>query len=61
MPIVHIHMLEGRSLDQKRELVRSVTEAVVSSVGAPPERVHIVIDEMKRENFGEAGILNSEA
>jgi 4-oxalocrotonate tautomerase len=61
MPIVQIHMIEGRTLDQKRELVRSVTDAVVSSVGVPPERVHIVIDEMKRENFAEAGILNSEA
>lgn len=61
MPIVHIHMLEGRTLDQKRELVRSVTEAVVNSVSVPPERVHIVIDEMKRENFGECGILNCEA
>ncbi|PKQ20419.1 MAG: 4-oxalocrotonate tautomerase [Actinobacteria bacterium HGW-Actinobacteria-6] len=61
MPIVHIHMLEGRNVDQKRELVRSMTEAVVNSVDAPPERVHIVIHEMKRENFAEAGILNSEA
>ena len=61
MPIVHIHMLAGRSLDQKRELVRTMTEAVVSSVNAAPERVHIVIHEMERENFAEAGILNSEA
>ena len=61
MPIVHIHMLAGRTLDQKRELARSVTDAVVSSVNAAPERVHIVIHEMECENFAEAGVLNSEA
>ena len=60
MPIVHVHMLEGRTLDQKRELVRLMTDAVVNSVDAPAERVHIVIHEMKRENFGEAGVLNSD-
>ncbi len=61
MPIVHIHMLEGRTLDQKRELVRTVTEAVVKSVDAAPERVHIVLHEMERENFGEAGVLNADS
>ncbi len=60
MPIVHIHLLEGRTLDQKRELVRTVTDAVVTSVNAAPERVHIVLHEMERENFGEAGVLNSD-
>lgn len=60
MPIVQIEMLEGRTLEQKKLLVEKVTNAVVESVGAPPENVTIVIREMARENHAKAGILTSE-
>ena len=60
MPLVNIKMLEGRTLEQKRELVEKVTQAVVTSTGATPENVSIVIEEMARDNFAQAGVLASE-
>ncbi|MEN6430310.1 MAG: 4-oxalocrotonate tautomerase [Coriobacteriales bacterium] len=60
MPIVHIHMFEGRSVDQKRRLVESVTDAIVSSVDAKPDSVHIVIHDMARHDYGDGGVLASE-
>lgn len=57
MPVVTINMVEGRTLDQKRALVKKITEAVCESVNVTPERVHIVITDMKREDYADAGVL----
>ncbi|SDO62198.1 2-hydroxymuconate tautomerase [Alkalicoccus daliensis] len=60
MPIVTVKMLEGRTDEQKRELVEKVTEAVTSTTQAPADRVSVVIEEMKPENFGKAGVRASD-
>lgn len=57
MPIVQIELLEGRSVEQKRLLVEKVTQAVVESVGAKPESVTVIIRDMPRENYANAGVL----
>jgi len=31
MPIIEVHMFEGRTVDQKRKLVAEMTDAVVKS------------------------------
>ncbi|NUJ17842.1 4-oxalocrotonate tautomerase [Bacillus glycinifermentans] len=48
-------MLEGRTDEQKRNLVEKVTEAVSETTGAPKERVAVIIEELKKENYGVAG------
>ncbi|MGL5295345.1 MAG: 2-hydroxymuconate tautomerase [Culicoidibacterales bacterium] len=60
MPIVTIKLLAGRSDEQKRELVDSVTTAVSASANAPKERIHVIIEEMQPENYGVAGIRKSD-
>ena len=60
MPIVNIKMLEGRTLKQKKELVEKVTQAVTEAVSVGPERVYIVIEDMQKQNFAQAGVLASE-
>lgn len=57
MPIVQIEILEGRTLDQKRELSKKVTEAIVETISVPQDSVRIIIREMKKDNFSEGGIL----
>ena len=39
MPVCQIHLMEGRSPEQKRALIANVTEAICLSVGAKPEAV----------------------
>jgi len=58
MPMVQIEMFEGRTVEQKRMLVKKVTDAIVESINTAPENVKIVIREMKRENHAVAGILS---
>ncbi|CAM3770100.1 2-hydroxymuconate tautomerase [Alkalicoccus chagannorensis] len=60
MPIVTVKMLEGRTDEQKRELVEKMTEAVTSTTGADAERVSVVIEEMQPQNFGKAGVRASD-
>ncbi len=61
MPIVTIKMYEGRSPEQKRALVKEVTDAVVRTTGATLEGTFVVIEDVKREHWSAAGVLASEA
>jgi 4-oxalocrotonate tautomerase len=58
MPIVQIHMIEGRSEEQKRALVRKVTDAICETANCPPEAVKVIISNMARMDYAEAGILH---
>jgi len=51
MPIVEIHLLEGRNVEQKRKLVKEVTDAICRSVDVKPDAVRIIIDDMPLTNF----------
>jgi len=57
MPVVRVSMYDGRTLDQKRELVKGITEVVTRVCGVSTEGVHVVIDEVKRENWSIGGLL----
>lgn len=55
MPIINIQMLEGRTPEQKENLITEVTEAVVRTTGARKEAVTIIISDMKKEDYGHGG------
>ncbi len=55
MPLVEIHMLEGRTDEQKRALLAAVTEAVRSSIGAPVESIRVWIQEFSPKEYMAAG------
>lgn len=57
MPVVTVQLWEGRTLEQKRALVRAITEAMVEHAGAKPDGLHVIIQEIPRENWARAGVL----
>ena len=57
MPVVTVQLWEGRTLDQKRALVKAITEAMVEHGGAGPDALHVILQEIPRENWGRAGVL----
>lgn len=57
MPICQIHLLEGRTVEQKRQLIAKVTEAICESVGAKPESVRVILTEMPKTDFGIGGTM----
>ncbi len=60
MPEVYVHAVEGRSLDQKRALVKDITAAVVKHFDVAPEAVLVQIVESAKENKAKGGVLFSE-
>ena len=60
MPLIEIHMLEGRSDLQKRALLDAVTEAVRTSIGAPLSSIRVWIQEFPPTEYMAEGQLYSD-
>jgi 4-oxalocrotonate tautomerase len=60
VPRIIVQAVEGRTAEQKRRLVESVTDAVVDAYRCEPKTVTIVIEDIPRGNFAKAGVLASE-
>ncbi len=60
MPEVYIHVVEGRTLDQKRQLIKDVTDAVVRNLDVAPDAVLIEIMEARKDAKAKGGVLFSE-
>ncbi len=57
MPTVTIDMYEGRSSEQKRELVKEITGAVTRICKVEPVAVTIIIHDLPKSNIAKSGIL----
>jgi 4-oxalocrotonate tautomerase len=57
MPNIRIEMLEGRTVEQKQQLVEGFTEVMVKVLKTDPETVSIVFVNVKREDWGRGGKL----
>ena len=60
MPTYHIELFEGRTIEQKRQLVKALTRVTTEVLGSAPESVDIIITDVKRENWATGGKLWSE-
>ncbi|QIQ21198.1 2-hydroxymuconate tautomerase [Zophobihabitans entericus] len=57
MPTVTINFLKGRTLDQKREMVKRVTDALVDTIHCTRDHVHIELNEISKEDVANGGVL----
>ncbi|MBV5263004.1 2-hydroxymuconate tautomerase [Pinisolibacter aquiterrae] len=57
MPIVEMTLIEGRTFEKKKAMVEAVTDAIVTTLGAPRETVRIVIREVPAWHFAAGGEL----
>lgn len=55
MPIAQLHVLEGRSDEQKERLIEEVTAAIARALDAPEQSVRVIITEMPRQHYGIGG------
>ena len=60
MPEVYVHAVEGRTPEQKKALMRDITDAVVKHFDVPPERVVVQIVESRRDSKSRGGVPFSE-
>ena len=60
MPIIRVEMWTGRTVAQKKELARVITDAVVNIAHTTAEATIVVFEDIPRENWAQAGKLASE-
>ena len=60
MPLIEIHMLEGRTPEAKKKLLASVTQAVADAIDAPLPSIRVWIHEFSEDDYMAAGRLASE-
>jgi 4-oxalocrotonate tautomerase len=61
MPLITVHMYEGRTVEQKRELVAALTEAIVRIAKTTPEGTQVIIHDVPRHNWAQSGKLASDS
>jgi 4-oxalocrotonate tautomerase len=60
MPEILVHIVEGRSAEAKKALMKDITDAVVKHFNVPPERVVVQIVESSRDSKSRGGVPFSE-
>ena len=60
MPEIIVYAIEGRSVEQKRGLVKDITDAVVRHFTVPAEAVVVQIVESSQNSKAKGGVLFSE-
>ncbi|RYY96988.1 MAG: 4-oxalocrotonate tautomerase, partial [Comamonadaceae bacterium] len=48
MPTIRVDMFEGRTPEQKRDLVKALTQACVTALGSKPDSVDIILNDVKK-------------
>lgn len=57
MPVVIVMLWEGRSVEQKRNLAKAITDAMEEHAGTTRESLQVVIQEYPREDWATGGVL----
>ncbi len=61
MPYVKVEIAKGvATVEQKRAVIRRMTDVLVEELGRNPEYVFVVIDEIDTDNWGRKGLSLTE-
>ena len=59
MPVVTVEMWEGRTIEQKKQLVEGITSSFVQ-IGVPTDAVQVILKDNPKHNWAIGGKLASE-
>lgn len=60
MPLIHVHMFSGGTPEQKRNLVRALTDVFVQTAGSTPDAVDVILTDVESSDWASAGQIFSE-
>lgn len=60
MPFITVKMLEGKTKEQKRQLIERMTEGACETLGVEASRVFIFIEDLEKDNYGKNGKMFSD-
>lgn len=55
MPLIQVTMVEGRTVEQKHALIRSLSESMAETLEVPLERIRVAIYEISADEWGIGG------
>ncbi|HEV7390659.1 MAG: tautomerase family protein [Burkholderiales bacterium] len=55
MPFAQLYIAEGRTDEQKKQLIQKVTQAFVDALGTKPDSVWITVQDVRKEQWGIGG------
>ncbi|MFD1737434.1 2-hydroxymuconate tautomerase family protein [Bacillus salitolerans] len=55
MPIIQVQILEGRTDNQIRELIKELTDATVGSLHVEPNQVRVIVTKIPNQYWGVGG------
>lgn len=61
MPLIHVEMFPGRTLEQKRAFAAAVTREAAAIFKCDPGAVDVLFAEIRKEDWATGGKLWSEA
>tara|TARA_B110000008_G_C16418865_1_gene342958 strand:+ start:75 stop:263 length:189 start_codon:yes stop_codon:yes gene_type:complete len=59
MPVIRVEMFK-RTQEQKKQLVKELTDAFVNTCGGNKEAIKILITEVEKTNWSSGGVLTSD-
>jgi len=59
MPVVQVHLWEGRTEEQIKEIIEKITEVFVK-MGSKPESVRVLVQDYPKTHWGMSGKPASE-
>ena len=59
MPVIHVHIWEGRSDEQVAEIIKGITDVFVK-MGTPAEAVRVLVHTLPKTHWGKEGKPSSE-
>lgn len=57
MPVVTVQLWTGRTVAQKRRLVKAITDAMIEHADCRPDHLHVIIQDVPKDSWGRAGKL----
>ena len=60
MPLIHVQLYEGRTVEQKRAFAESVTREASRTLNCEPSSVDIIFVDVKKHDWATAGKLASD-
>ena len=55
MPLIQVQMFSGRTSEQKRNLVRALTDAFVQAAGSTPDAVDVILTDVEKSDWAQGG------
>jgi 4-oxalocrotonate tautomerase len=56
MPFIQVTIMEGRTVEQKHDLIKRLTDATEEALGGDPARIRVAIYEVSADDWGIGGV-----